>query len=124
IGHVVDAEDLEATLDLGLRRIAGAIDRSGKRHGLAEFATIDLTAVQALDQIGDEAFHARPPWCGVAPAPIVVEASSLARRGKPRWCPHCPQPPGDRPRLSQYIAETAALRLDGADQRLPAASPH
>src|SRR5215471_1745956 len=66
IGHVVDADDLETALGLGLRGIARAIDRSGERHGLAEFATIDLAAVQALNQISDEAFHVRPP-CPASP---------------------------------------------------------
>src|SRR5262249_15673135 len=77
IGHVVDADDLEAALYLGLRGIAGAVDRDGERHGFAEFATIDLAAVQALDQIGDEAFHARPPSPASRPTPLIIEASSL-----------------------------------------------
>ena len=57
IGHVIDSDGLEAALGLGLRGIAGAINRGGERHRLAEFATIDLAAVQALDEVGDETFY-------------------------------------------------------------------
>src|SRR5262252_906087 len=72
IGEVVDADDLKPALSLGLRGIARAINRRGERYGFAELATIDPTAIQALDQIGDDAFHVSPPY----PAPLRRRSAS------------------------------------------------
>ena len=58
---MIDADDLEPARCLRLRGVSRTIDGRGQRHGLAEFATIDLAGIQVFDQIGDEAFHVSPP---------------------------------------------------------------
>src|SRR5262249_5522948 len=99
-------DDLESALDLSLRGIAGAMDRGGERHGFAEFATIDLTAVQALDQIGDEAFHVRTP-CPASPRRRSTSRLT-APAGESEAARRCPR----RRRLGRAWIRGATARLN------------
>jgi len=106
---VVDADDLEARVGPGPARHRRPIDAAASARDFAEFAAIDLTAVQALTRsamnVPCEDLPARR-----RPAPIIGEASSLAWRGKARGQSiHFDIGPAARTRWSTCARRTATL---------------
>jgi hypothetical protein len=58
IRDVIDPDRLEAGAGLGIGDVARRVDGGSERNGLAEFAAVHLAALEGLDQVSDESFHA------------------------------------------------------------------